>query len=209
MAARALKSAYEIARDARVLENQVLLQSLELPQVAAHAPSLKPKPQKRKADLPAAEPSRSSRRLRKEGPELGDGEPAPKLGGDLDGEATRGGETYETSYWSSRKAKYEELFRREREEGVELPKRATYEHTVGRLGLCLHAKHRVFSAFASFPRFLTGSPSAHHERTAAFESYQGNRAREGRVCSHQNEAIRAVSDSRRIHGSCEGSRSFS
>jgi hypothetical protein len=131
MAARALKSAYEIARDARVLENQVLLQSLELPQVAAHAPSLKPKPQKRKADLPAAEPSRSSRRLRKEGPELGDGEPAPKLGGDLEGEATRGRETYETSYWSSRKAKYEELFRREREEGVELPKRATYEHTVG------------------------------------------------------------------------------
>jgi hypothetical protein len=132
MAAKALKSAYEIARDARVLENQAVLKSLELPHVSAGnaqgaATTLSPKTRKRKpVEVPAAEPSRTSRRLRKEGPELGD--EAPTSRDEDEAEPTRA--RPDAASWSSRKAKYEELFRREREEGVELPKRATYEHTV-------------------------------------------------------------------------------
>ena len=156
-AAGAMMSAYEIARAARIRENQQFMTKLGLDNAKKHlaasasvkkssssssSSSSTAKPRKRKATKPPTGPTRRSSRLK---------------GGPTHFVALTGNETYEDVEYSSdddddvrqrskeemeeldiaRKAQrtrlYKELLGRHNDNGLKLPPTATYEHTVMRV----------------------------------------------------------------------------
>jgi hypothetical protein len=107
--------------------------------VAVTAPPPKKAPAKRKKPTAPAQPSRKSRRKQGAAPEYA---PSASVGGDdvlfadadgEDEEAAAAREAAAAAVQAERERRYERLFLRHAEEGLELPETASYGHTVMRV----------------------------------------------------------------------------
>ena len=162
-AAGALMSAYEIARAARIRENQQFMEQLGLSNAKKHlaqaagvtktkasasssssSSSTNTKPRKRKANRPPPGPSRRSSRLKGDATQLvalTGSETFEEVEYDSDdnvivSETSRTAEemkVLEALRKENRAQLYKELLGRHNENGLKLPPTATYEHTVMRV----------------------------------------------------------------------------
>ena len=127
-----LKSAYELAREERIRQNEAQLRKLGLMDAkdalsAATAPPPKPAaaPKRKKPSTPS-EPSRRSARARGAAPEYGEV-------ADSSMELSHDDPVARREFDAARERRYQRLLERHEAEGLDLPETASYNHTVMRV----------------------------------------------------------------------------